>query len=238
MKYQEIREAFPECGVTVSPQGISLVFPYYIPDRWVSAPVNEDQFHNMQVFQELLSCDSIEIALSPGKYAKMLFNMQIAIGNSLMFPPLNKPQSGDEIIAEASEGFLADEEFVDIFKDIDPGNIEEILNGFQELNERKKGIIAKTPMTLSGVQRWKILREESEEFLKRNLPWERSIEPPTKGIDFGTIEFYIEASQLLVFKICQTDMPAFRKMCFAAASFDISSHIENDFANMVFDVFS
>ena len=238
MKYQEIREAFPECGITVSAQGISLVFPYYVPDRWVSAPVNDEQFHNMQVFQELLSCDSIEIALSPGKYAKMLFNIQFAMGNSIMFPPLRKPQSGDEIIAEASKGFLADEDFVEIFKDIDPGNIQEILSGFQELTERKKGIIAKTPMTLNGVQRWKILREESEEFLKRNLPWGKSIEPPTRGIDFGTIELYIEANRSLVFKICQDDMQAFRKMCFAATSFDISSHVEKDFANLVFDIFS
>ena len=239
MKFNEIREAFPRCGVTVSQDGVSLVFKMCSPPRWINESIDDDIFKNIGVFRNLVyQSKAIHIKMCPGDYVGFLFGIPMPNDTDLIFQPLEKQRTVEEenqIISDIISNRPVNQDFLDSFHDVNLENESEVFNAFVEFSKKTdKGVL----LSLDSIKQWEILKEASAGFIKSAKFGEVSIEPPSKDIDFGTVEFYMEAIEPKIISIYQKNMEDFRKMVFAASGFDISSNIEPGFAGFVLDVFS
>lgn len=233
MTVQSIREAFPECGVLASSMGISLILPAYEPPRSVSFSADEAEFHNMEALLWLCRCDSLSLIMAPGHSIRLVFAMETPFKDEVGFRPIKEPVSPEESRAAAIRAAQNNPDFMGIFRDINPYDDKQVMGGFLELAEKKSRLT-----DLSGYRRWSVFRAESAEFLNRQIHCQYSIEPPTPDLDFGTIEFYLDAEKPRVIEIGPDAMPALRKMLAASTGLGISGIVSSGAASMTLSVFS
>ena len=239
MKYSDLRKSFAKCGLSVTERGISLVFPRYDPERWITQSIDDEDFKNKGIFVSLLNgCDSVSLSIHPGNSTFFSFNMKMALEADLVFQPLKPEMSHEELenlfVKLANNGEYS-EEFLDVFKDVDLYDQDSVIEGFEEVSWLKKQTV---PYNLQGKMRWESIVKSARNFADSCGFGIYSATPPGQELDFGFVDFYFDCKKDAVYNIPREIMPKFIEMIQAANSISLENQSSTGETHFVLSVFS
>lgn len=240
MRFQEIREAFKLCGVSISDGGVLLMFPRYEPPDALSVSVDDEVIENIGVFRELTSLsDSVSVLLMPGRYAGFSFNFQIPIESTLVFRPMETAAEHDEriqrVFDESSK--VISKDFFDVFQNVNMLNMSEVSLALQEIEEIRSRREVKSLKDISdGFERWRQFEQISAGFLNGCNLGLVTIEHPDFDLPFGSVEFHMESKRNKVFEVKNID--GFSQMVYASSAISMDSYTDKGVSMMTLTVFS
>ena len=240
MRYQDIRDAFKKCGVFVNHSGITLVFQKYSPERWITVSVDDEEFDNMRVFQDLaMESRGMSISMFPNRYVGFSFGIELPIDEDRVFPPIQNELTPEEykrlILMTPPENqdrardfreFLSHANFVDEY---------EMLDGISSyLAEQEKGKL----LPISSVQRWKMIEPAARSFAKSAGFLNFELTPPSKDLEFGIVDFSFHAEEDRVFKIGIDSKESFMQMISLSTGLSLEAGVYESEANFTMSLFS
>lgn len=237
MNYHELRRAFSKCGILIAGDGISLVFPQYDDPQFITISVDDDEFDNKRVFENLLNaCNYLRISLCPGRYVRLGFMMGLPVESELYYPPLKKELSCEELHEIVKMGnYTPDHDFLEIFGDVDLATDDSVLAGLSEYLDRKSsgGILS-----IAGVRKWPEVYAAAKRFSEKTEFGVVSVESPDQYIDFGTVSFDIELDHQVLIDIANESMPDFIQMIRTANWVSLDGFSSDEKAEFILSVHS
>lgn len=234
MKYQEIREAFPKCGIAVSKDGISVVFPQCTEPQFIVTNIDEEEMGNLRVFCELLEkCDFVRIDMRPGLGIRFVFCMGIPVDTDLVFSPLRRELSWDEVMSIPEK--RGSSEFAEVFGEIDLNDDEAVLAGVREIIENE---MSGEVFQISGVHSWQEIQKAALDFHDRSHAGSLVLENPDKWVPSGSAVFDFESDKPVVHEIRHEDMPWFIRLVKVASWLSLDGFSSNERVNFVMSFYS
>lgn len=222
MNIEELRNAFKECRIAVSPNGVSVLFYDFSESGWVHAsPVDYSSIVSVAE-----NSSAIRLVLKPGKSAEILFCMGIPVDVERVFAPI---QTGDENHAEIEKviresDHVYDFRFIESFKDVDLHSDKSILeclaNYFDKIGNDR-------PVELSGISNWSSFRKICRDFWNASGFLEYEEEDPGGFCDFGTVIFSKTVYRNSVFEISKQHMRSFVEMLRNSSGFSFDCRCED-----------
>lgn len=242
MRFQEIREAFQLCGVSISNDGVLLTFPQYDPPDALSISLDNEVVKNIGVFHELLgNSNSVTVSLYPGFYAGFSFDFEIPIDSAIVFPPIKtaieREEEMQKIVNEHRK--VISKDYLEVFHNVDMENEVDVKHAMMELAEiRNRGEVISLQGIKDGYERWENLNNISVGFLKDCNFGLVTIERPSYELPFGSIEFHMESEKRRVFEIPNQKIDGFSKIIHASSALTMDSYTDKDVSMLTFTVFS
>ena len=235
MKYQEIREAFKECGVYVSKDGVSLVYQQYPEPQFIVVNIDDDEMGNRAVFEELLeSCDGIRVMLTPGKGTRFDFLMAMPVDHDHFFPPLRRELTFEEVMAIKSDRGPR-EEFLDVFSEVDLNDEDSVLAGVSEVIKRaSQGEV----LPISSVRDWPAIKQAAQDFHNKSHFGVMALENPDQWDPSGGAVFDFESDKSTVYELDKENMPSFIRLVKTANWYSLDGFSSDESANFVMSFYS
>lgn len=196
MILRELQNAFEYCGVEISNEGISLLFPIYGSEDGSWADISEEEFHNTGPLRWLLSnAEEIRITLFPGKMIRMLFAMDLNVEQPSVYMPLSRPQTIEEDRQEfhklLRENDILSKRFEKAFEGVRIDDVDGLLKAFHD-NFSKDNEPARE-YHLAEFRRWPDLLKVCMEFQEICHFDEIYVEPPDGKISFGSVDLVLRS---------------------------------------------
>jgi hypothetical protein len=237
MKYQEIRDAFKECAITVSSNGISLVFPQYPVPQYINVPVDDDEMGNRHVFEELLDkCTKFRVVLQPGLDVKLDFTMEIPVENDLVFPALRKEISAEDIEKIiSSNGLSPRKDFLEAFEDVNVFDDGEVLERVSELIQQdKRGEV----LPMRSIRDWPEIKASASEFYNNCHFGSLALEDPDKYVTSGAAVFNFESEAPYLYELDGQCLDSFRELVKTSNWYSLDGFSSNESACAVLSFYS
>ncbi len=239
MKYQDIRAAFPGCDLAVTGDGIYILFPAYSPPRLVEQDVNEEEFGNKRLLEQLIhDCDEVIISVSPDVPTVLHFSMALPVEHDLVFRKL-KQKPDDVSLRDPIETMLAErgvpDGFVNVLKAADAGDGDKVLSGLRELcNEINRGAV----YNISRTQNWPPLVECFRALTSSLGFGATEEEAPDEFSDFGVADLLLSAAVRQKYSFNGENKEKLENLVEMSTTVGIESYISDDDADFTLSFYS
>lgn len=240
MKYQDIRNAFPKCGLAVTDYGIMLVLPMYRPARYIMQSINDREFHNKNILVELLrNCDTFQIRLSPGVGSCILFEMQMPVDHQMIWHPVDPELSREEADELVYQAIMQRDGGSALMKKLEGINLddpEEIVRAIAAQDDRDDGAM----ISISDIKAWTRLHNLAS---KLHASWaygDYDEEPPEDELEFGVVSWFFEAptASPMHFKMDKQQKEMFTELCETADVISLEGNTKDENASITLEFYS
>lgn len=240
MKYQDIRNAFPKCGLAVTDYGIMLVLPMYRPARYIMQSINNREFHNKNILVELLrSCDTFQIRMSPGIGSCILFEMQMPVDHQMIWHPVEPELSSEEADRLMYQTIMQHDGGSALLKKlegIDMDDPEAIVRAISERGDEDRG----TMISIADVKAWTRLQELASALHESWTYGDYDEEPPEDELEFGVISWFFEAptTSPVHLKMDRQQKEMITELCEAADVISLEGNTKDETASITLEFYS
>lgn len=240
MKYQDIRNAFPKCGLAVTDYGIMLVLPMYRPARYIMQSINDREFRNKNLFVELLrSCDTFQIRMSPGVGSCILFEMPMPVDHQMIWHPVEPELSSEEADERVYQAIMQHDGGSALMKKlecIDLDDPEEIIRAIAKRDDSDCG----TMINISDVKAWTRLQELASELHAAWKYGDYEEEPPEDELEFGVASWFFEAptASPVHLKMDRQQKELFTELCETADVISLEGNTKDETASITLEFYS
>lgn len=239
MRYHDIREAFPSCGIAVTDYGIMIIFPMYQPERYTIQTINNREFNNKDLLLKLLSdCNALQVRLVPNVGSCLLFEMQIPIEQNMFWGPLRPAKDAEELsmITLNAINDRNNSNIRGILNNIDINDQESVFDVLTQNVQIKKRSI----FQLSDVRSWELMRSVAYELAKSIEFAVYNEEPPNESLEFGVTTFDFgttsQAPRYLKFNEEQTTL--FTNLCIVSDVISLEGYVGEENAAILIEFYS
>ena len=231
MRYEDIRDAFAFCGVAVTRDGISVIFPLNEQQRLMPASIGKKGEKDRGIFEELcLLSSGLYVGLYPGSSVMLRFLIPMAMEEDLIFPPKASVRATET----SQEDFR---KFLDNFRYADLNDQEEVARIFANT---VKSQLESEPFSFEGVMNWDALFNASGDFCSvcRDERIEVEETPPDEDLDFGTIDLFFESERNTGIFLDHEASRAFFEMASVSDVLCMEGTVEPDCASLTVSFYS
>lgn len=226
------------CGVTVTGDGVSLIFPAHDPPLGINQTVNDREFANKHILNELLAdSDELRIDLIPGTAAVLQFAFRIPVDYDMIHPPVRgAPERADVGKLFTGEGGSGP---VNIWMKVAGdaarrGDAEAVLDALSHIESPPDNHVYQ----IESVQRWGVLSQLVREFAESWKYGEIDLEEPDDSCDFGTATVYVSAPKICHYTISGEAMKTMVKMCETADVIAFFAEVTEKDASFLIEFYS
>lgn len=242
MNVDEIRNAFPECGIVFTEGGVSLVFPYYRESpRVVNTGFDTPEYNgDRRVFDYLLGkSDALRFTIEQGTSPRFSFLFDNVEFEPARFSYIKRTWSNEErneafdrIDREDQESGIIDYDWMEaVSKAYNAKSKQEFCQAFTDLNDKKS---AMEPRNFRATVNWPVLRKNADGFFRSWKFGNVEIIPPYKDFQ-GSIELSFETPEdftekkKLIFEIGPDKMAGFSKLAASAGAITLDGYADEEF---------
>ena len=197
LTFEEIQNAFAYCGIEVSMDGFSVLFPIHSDGTgsWADFSETEEELSKKPLLWLISNCEEIQITLFPGKMVRMHFASKLKIDSEGVFMPLKRTKTEKET-REMFHQILRENDILAgkinrAFDGVDLENRGQVLAAFYgkllpELPEAEE-----REYDLREYRRWPVVLDVCRDFQESAEFDEMEITPPDSESSYGSVDLIL-----------------------------------------------